>query len=227
MEFLLKWERRGIEPSATAARLAPYLSYYPPVTITACVPQSWWCLRTRFTQTHFLRVAWRKMARTGIELPVWVAHHGALEKISARLSYLEGLLGRGRAYKANGNLNVKVLDFVQLGGADLTVGTAAFVWPMALLYRRFCRARIRSSRRIATTKEAFPKIKPKLIGQLGLDASPFLYCQSALLRAMFTAINAATLLTPSPHLSPCPIADESDMAWPSSWNSRRQCSAEP
>ena len=47
--FFLEWERRAVRPATMAARIAPYLRYYPPPgppTTTGCSPWSWWSSTT-------------------------------------------------------------------------------------------------------------------------------------------------------------------------------------
>ena len=82
--FFLEWERRAVNPSTMAARLAPYLRYYsskqrlddhgvsPLVLVVFDDP---------LAPAHFLRVARNEMARIGVNVPLWVSDRETLERV--------------------------------------------------------------------------------------------------------------------------------------------------
>ncbi len=81
--FFLEWERRAVRPGTMAARLAPYLRYYSsnrPLDHGA-MPIVLVVFEDDLAATHFLRVAREEMERTGVEVPLWVSHRAALERL--------------------------------------------------------------------------------------------------------------------------------------------------
>ena len=74
--FFLEWERRALHPSTMAARLAPYLHYYAtdcPGADHGAAPAVLAVFEDAVAPAHFLRVARDEIARTGVDLPLWVA----------------------------------------------------------------------------------------------------------------------------------------------------------
>ena len=81
--FFLEWERRALHPSAMAARLAPYLRYYSsnrPLDDHGERPLVLIVFEDYLAEANFLGVARREMARTGVNVPLWVSSQEALEK---------------------------------------------------------------------------------------------------------------------------------------------------
>ncbi len=73
--FLLEWERRALHPSTMAARLAPYLRYYAterPVADHGAAPAVLVVFEDAVAPAHFLRVAREEIARSGVDVPLWV-----------------------------------------------------------------------------------------------------------------------------------------------------------
>ncbi|MCY3881624.1 MAG: hypothetical protein OXG61_05840 [Chloroflexi bacterium] len=101
--FFLEWERRAVRPVTMAARLAPYLRYYSserPLEDHGAWPSVLVVFDDELAGVHFRRVAQREVERTGIDLPLRVAHRVALE----RLSPLESSAWRtvGQSVKSSG-----------------------------------------------------------------------------------------------------------------------------
>ena len=89
LPFLLEWERRAVRPGTMANRLGPYLRYYSthnPTDDHGAYPVVLIVFDDVLVESRFLGVARREMARTRIDLPLWVSHKEALEK--------EGPLGK-------------------------------------------------------------------------------------------------------------------------------------
>ena len=84
LPFFLEWERRAVRPVTMAARLAPYLRYYStrrPLDDHGALPAVLVAFDDDLAATHFLRVAQRDMERAGVEVPLWVSHKAALERL--------------------------------------------------------------------------------------------------------------------------------------------------
>ncbi len=89
LPFFLEWERRAVRPGTMADRLAPYLRYYSsynPIDDHGAWPLVLIVFDDMLVESNFHSVARREMARTGVELPLWVSHKEMIEK--------EGPLGR-------------------------------------------------------------------------------------------------------------------------------------
>ena len=52
--------------------------------------------------THFLRVARQEMERAGVEVPLWVSHKVALERLGPLNDVWNAPKGRGSAYLKSG-----------------------------------------------------------------------------------------------------------------------------
>ena len=83
--FFLEWERRAVRPVTMAARLAPYLRYSSssrrPLDDHGVLPVVLVVFDDDLAATHFLRVARHEMERAGVEVPLWVSHRAALERL--------------------------------------------------------------------------------------------------------------------------------------------------
>ncbi len=82
--FFLEWERRAVRPVTMAARLAPYLRYYStrrPLDDHGAEPIVLVAFDDELAATHFLRVAGQEMERAGVQVPLWVSHKAALERL--------------------------------------------------------------------------------------------------------------------------------------------------
>ena len=83
--FFLEWERRALNPSTMAARLAPYLRYYyssnQPLDDHGHRPLVLVVFDDPLPEANFLGVARREMERTGVSLPLWASYIDALEKM--------------------------------------------------------------------------------------------------------------------------------------------------
>ncbi len=89
LPFFLEWERRAVRPGTMADRLGPYLRYYSthnPTDDHGAYPVVLIVFDDVLVESRFLGVARREMARTRIDLPLWVSHREVLEE--------EGPLGR-------------------------------------------------------------------------------------------------------------------------------------
>ena len=82
--FFLEWERRAVRPVTMAARLAPYLRYYSsrrPLDDHGAWPIVLVVFDDELAASHFLRLARREMEQSGVEVPLWVSHKAALERL--------------------------------------------------------------------------------------------------------------------------------------------------
>ena len=82
--FFLEWERRAVRPSTMADRIAPYLRYFSshrPIDDHGARPAVLVVFDEDIAATHFLRVARDEMARTGVEVPLWVSHSTAIDEL--------------------------------------------------------------------------------------------------------------------------------------------------
>ena len=82
--FFLEWERRAVRPSTMAARLAPYLRYYSshrPTDDHGARPHVLIVFEDDIAATHFLGMAQRETARTGVTVPLWVSHGEAIDAL--------------------------------------------------------------------------------------------------------------------------------------------------
>lgn len=89
LPFFLEWERRAVRPGTMAERLAPYLRYYSthnPTDDHGAYPVVLIVFDDVLVESRFLGVARKEMARTRIDLPLWVSHREVLER--------EGPLGK-------------------------------------------------------------------------------------------------------------------------------------
>ena len=82
--FFLEWERRAVRPGTMAARLAPYLRYYPskqPLDDHGEWPLVLVVFDDELAESNFHGVARREMDRTGVDVPLWVSHKDILERV--------------------------------------------------------------------------------------------------------------------------------------------------
>ena len=83
--FFLEWERRAVRPVTMAARLAPYLRYSSssrrPLDDHGVLPVVLVVFDDDLAATHFLRVAGMRWSGAGVEVPLWVSHRAALERL--------------------------------------------------------------------------------------------------------------------------------------------------
>ncbi|MCY4449287.1 MAG: hypothetical protein OXE02_10665 [Chloroflexi bacterium] len=82
--FLLEWERRAVRPVTMAARISPYVRYFAsgrPTGDHGPPPSVLVVFEDDLTATHFLRVARRETARTGVRVPLYVSHRELLERV--------------------------------------------------------------------------------------------------------------------------------------------------
>ena len=82
--FFLEWERRAVRPSTMSERLAPYLRYYSshrPTDDHGTQPAVLVVFDDDIAATHFLEVAQRETARTGVTVPLWVSHGEAIDAL--------------------------------------------------------------------------------------------------------------------------------------------------
>ena len=82
--FFLEWERRALNPSTMAARLAPYLRYYSssqPLDDHGHRPLVLVVFDDPLAEANFLGVARREMERTGVSLPLWASYRERLESV--------------------------------------------------------------------------------------------------------------------------------------------------
>ena len=124
--FFLEWERRAVRPSTMSDRLAPYLRYYSshrPTDDHGVRPAVLIVFDDDIAATNFLRVASEEMDATRVDLPLWVSHRGAMEKLGPL----------GRTWRVPGDWEPAQLlmspphrqarDFRDLHGARLNSGT--------------------------------------------------------------------------------------------------------
>ena len=81
--FFLEYERRALNPSTMAARLAPYLRYYSsnrPLEDHGERPLVLIVFDDSLAEANFLGVARREMERFGVKLLLWASHRETLEK---------------------------------------------------------------------------------------------------------------------------------------------------
>ena len=84
LPFFLEYERRAVNPSTMAARLAPYLRYYSsnqPLEDHGARPMVLIVFDDPLAEANFLGVARREMKLTNVKLPLWVSHRDAMEKV--------------------------------------------------------------------------------------------------------------------------------------------------
>ncbi len=82
--FFLEWERRALNPSTMAARLAPYLRYYSssqPLDDHGRRPLVLVVFDDPLAEANFLGVARREMERNGVSLPLWASYKELLERV--------------------------------------------------------------------------------------------------------------------------------------------------
>ena len=82
--FFLEWERRALNPSTMAARLAPYLRYYysnQPLDDHGRRPLALVVFDDALAEANFLGVARGEMERTGVSLPLWASYRERLESV--------------------------------------------------------------------------------------------------------------------------------------------------
>lgn len=82
--FFLEWERRALNPSTMAARLAPYLRYYSsnrPLNDHGERPLALIVFEYSLAEANFLDVARREMEHAEVRPPLWVSSREALEKV--------------------------------------------------------------------------------------------------------------------------------------------------
>ena len=84
MPFFLEYERRAVNPSTMAARLAPYLRYYSsnrPLEDHGERPLVLIVFDDPLAEANFLGVARREMQRFGVRLPLWMSHRETIESV--------------------------------------------------------------------------------------------------------------------------------------------------
>ena len=82
--FFLEWERRAMNPSTMAARLAPYLRYYSsnrPLDDHGHRPLALVVFDDYLAEGNFLGVARDEMKRAGVSVPLWVSYRERLEQV--------------------------------------------------------------------------------------------------------------------------------------------------
>ena len=82
--FFLEWEWRAVRPSTMSQRLAPYLRYYSshrPTDDHGARPGVLIVLGDDIAQTHFLRLAGEEMQAARVNVPLWVSHGEAVERM--------------------------------------------------------------------------------------------------------------------------------------------------
>ncbi len=79
----LEWERRAVRPSTMTARLGPYLRYFAsgrPIEDHGLPPHVMIVFEVELTAGHFLRLAERAMAQSGVEPPLLVSDRRNLRR---------------------------------------------------------------------------------------------------------------------------------------------------
>ena len=82
--FFLEWERRALNPSTMAARLAPYLRYYSsnrPLDDHGHRPLVLVVFDDYLAEGNFLGVARSEMEGARVDVPLWVSYRELLEKV--------------------------------------------------------------------------------------------------------------------------------------------------
>lgn len=82
--FFLEWERRAVNPSTMATRLAPYLRYFStnrPTDDHGRRPILLLVFDDFTAESNFLRVARDEMSRANVNVPLWVSHQDLLEEV--------------------------------------------------------------------------------------------------------------------------------------------------
>ena len=82
--FFMGWERRAMNPSTMAARLAPYLRYYSsnrPLDDHGHRPLVLVVFDDYLAEGNFLGVARHEMERTKVDVPLWVSYRELLERV--------------------------------------------------------------------------------------------------------------------------------------------------
>ncbi len=82
--FFLEWERRALNPSTMAARLAPYLRYYSsnrPLDDHGHRPLVLVVFEDFLAEGNFLGVARSEMERARVDVPLWVSYRELLERV--------------------------------------------------------------------------------------------------------------------------------------------------
>ena len=86
LRFFLECARRAVRPVTMAARLAPCLRYYSshrPTDDHGTQPVMLVVFDDEIAQTHFLRVAREEVVQWKVEVPMWVSHRNAIEKMGS------------------------------------------------------------------------------------------------------------------------------------------------
>ena len=82
--FFLEWERRALNPSTMAARLAPYLRYYSsnqPLDDHGHRPLVLVVFDDPLAEANFLGVARSEMERVKVSVPLWASYREGLERV--------------------------------------------------------------------------------------------------------------------------------------------------
>ncbi len=83
LPFFLKWERRAMNPSTMAARLAPYMRYYfsnRPLIDRGHLPVVLVVFDDYHAEGYFLGIARGKMERMRVNVSLWVSYRELLER---------------------------------------------------------------------------------------------------------------------------------------------------
>ena len=84
MPFFLEWDRRAMNPSTMAARLAPYLRYYSsnrPLDDHGHRPLVLVVFDDYLAEGNFLGVARDEMEHVRVSVPLWVSYRELLERM--------------------------------------------------------------------------------------------------------------------------------------------------
>ncbi len=84
LPFFLEYERRAVNSSTMAARLAPYLRYYSPNRALEDHrerPLVLIVFEDSLAEANFLGVAQREAERARVKVPLWVSHREVLERV--------------------------------------------------------------------------------------------------------------------------------------------------